>query len=72
LKNLTIDFDTLQKAHNKATIEWKELGFPSIFWNWLDETYGVEVYYDFKNRKIESYTVTNERKFFLFMIKHSS
>jgi hypothetical protein len=69
---MTIDLDILQDAHNKATIEWKELGFPNIFWNWLKETYGVEVYFDFNNRKIESYKVFDEQKFFLFMLKHSS
>lgn len=69
---MTIDLDMLQTAHNNATIEWKDLGFPSIFWDWLKETYGVEVYFDFSNRKIENYKISDEHKFFLFMVKHGS
>ena len=64
--------DILFIAYCNAMKEWKSENFPGIFWDWLKETYGVEIFFDYENRKIEKHVVSNENRFAVFILKHGS
>lgn len=59
-------------AYTNALHEWRALGFPGIYWDWLKDTYGVEFFFDHENRKIENIVISNDRRYTIFLIKHGS
>ena len=62
--------DQYVTAYANAYYEWVNDGREDFFLNWLVDKYGVE--YIIVSRTITNVTVIDEKKHFIFLIKHSS
>ena len=62
--------DQYLNAYANAYYEWVNDGREDFFLNWLVDKYGVE--YIIVSRTITNVTVIDEKKHFIFLIKHSS